>query len=274
MFVTVIVLRYALLVSQWSHGHFLELIQFYLNNSINLRHLTQRIISCYTHKMAIVSWPDTLWRHFTLWILLQLSSQKISIQYFVKRKLWSLRKPHAFTASHFNTMLHDDVPSVLWRCWLGCRKGIRPVKTERWGAGVVICLERDADLHMAQPMPLPLTVSCFSKIQIGFTFLVPAHPGSPRQRAVKWVCVLHNDGQGQKPITLLHSALHQSTQHSSRAELQMCNENVYYTFCYQNVLQTCVSFSSTYQHLYDRILISHSTHHRQSRRDVLKSKLN
>ena len=43
---------------------------------------------------------------------------------------------------------------------------------------MVICLERDADLHIAQLMPLPLTVSCFSKIQIGFTFLVPAHPGS------------------------------------------------------------------------------------------------
>ena len=70
------------------------------------------------------------------------------------------------------------VPSVLWHCWLDGRKGIRPVKTERWGAGVVICLERDADLHMAQLMPLPLTVSCFSKIQIDFTFLVPAHLGS------------------------------------------------------------------------------------------------
>jgi len=54
---------------------------------------------------------------------------------------------------------------------------------------VVICLERGADLHMAQLMPLPLTVSCFSEIQIGFTFLVPAHPGSPGKRAVKWVCV-------------------------------------------------------------------------------------
>ena len=51
-------------------------------------------------------------------------------------------------------------------------------KTEWWGAGMVVCLERCADLHMAQLMPLPLTVSCFSKIQIGFTFLVPAHPGS------------------------------------------------------------------------------------------------
>ena len=56
---------------------------------------------------------------------------------------------------------------------------------------MVICLERGADLHIAQPMPLPLplTVSCSSKIQIGFTFLVPAHLGSPGQRAVKWVCV-------------------------------------------------------------------------------------
>jgi len=62
-------------------------------------------------------------------------------------------------------------------------------KLEWWGAGMVICLERGADLHMAQLMPLPLTVSCFSKIQTGFTFLVPAHPGSPGQRAVKWVCV-------------------------------------------------------------------------------------
>ena len=64
----------------------------------------------------------------------------------------------------------------------GCKK-------QWWGAGVVICLEQGADLHIAQLMPLPLTVSCFSKVQIGFTFLVPAHPGSPGQRAVKWACV-------------------------------------------------------------------------------------
>ena len=53
---------------------------------------------------------------------------------------------------------------------------------------MVIYLEQGADLHMAQLMPLPLTVSCSSKIQIGFTFLVPAHPGSPGQRAC--VCVV------------------------------------------------------------------------------------
>jgi len=50
---------------------------------------------------------------------------------------------------------------------------------------MVICLERGADLHMAQLMPLPFIVSCFSKIQIGFTFLVPAYPGSQGQGAVK-----------------------------------------------------------------------------------------
>ena len=62
-------------------------------------------------------------------------------------------------------------------------------KTEWWGAGVVLCLERGADLHIAQLMPLQLTVSCSSKIQIGFTFLVPAYLGSPGKRAVKRVCV-------------------------------------------------------------------------------------
>ena len=59
-------------------------------------------------------------------------------------------------------------------CWLGGRKGIWPLKTEWWDVGVVICLGWGADLHMAQLMPLPLIVSCFSKIQ----------------RAVKWsVCM-------------------------------------------------------------------------------------
>ena len=53
---------------------------------------------------------------------------------------------------------------------------------------MVICLERGADLHMAQLTPQPLTVSCFSKIQIGFTFLVPAHLGSPGKGPLN-VCV-------------------------------------------------------------------------------------
>ena len=74
---------------------------------------------------------------------------------------------------------------------------------------MVICVERDADLHMAQLMPLPLTVSCFSKIQIGFTFLVLAHLGSPRKRAVKRVCVcnlcLKINATGDPGCTLFNS---------------------------------------------------------------------
>ena len=62
-------------------------------------------------------------------------------------------------------------------------------KPEWWGAGVVICLERGADLHMAQLMPLPPTASCFSKIQIGFTFLVPVHRVVREKGPCVCVCV-------------------------------------------------------------------------------------
>ena len=54
---------------------------------------------------------------------------------------------------------------------------------------MVICLEQGAYLHIAQLMPLPLTISCSSKIQISFTFVVLAHLSSPRQMAVKRLCV-------------------------------------------------------------------------------------
>ena len=74
---------------------------------------------------------------------------------------------------------------------------------------MVICLELGADLHMAQVMPLPLPISCFIKIQIGYTFLVPAHPGSPGKRAVKWVCVcnlcLKINATGNPGCTLFNS---------------------------------------------------------------------
>jgi len=69
---------------------------------------------------------------------------------------------------------------------VGQQEGHPACKKFEWcGAGMVICLERGADLHMAQLMPLPLTVSFFSKIQIGLTSLVSDHPSSPRKRAVK-----------------------------------------------------------------------------------------
>ena len=66
--------------------------------------------------------------------------------------------------------------------------------TEWWGFGMVICLERGTDLHTAQLMPLPLTVSCFSEIQIGFAFLVPAHPVVPEKGPLKCVYVfIHHE---------------------------------------------------------------------------------
>ena len=55
---------------------------------------------------------------------------------------------------------------------VGQQEGHPACKKQWWGAGVVVCLEQGADLHIAQLIPLPLTVSCSSKIQIGFTFLL------------------------------------------------------------------------------------------------------
>jgi len=54
---------------------------------------------------------------------------------------------------------------------------------------VVICLERGADLHTAQLMPLLLTVSCFSKIQIGLHFWYRLTREVLENRAIKWVWV-------------------------------------------------------------------------------------
>jgi len=70
---------------------------------------------------------------------------------------------------------------------VGRQEGHPACKKEWWSTGVVICLERGVDLHMAQLMPQPLTVSCSSKIQIGFAFLVSAYLGCPGKEAVKWL---------------------------------------------------------------------------------------
>ena len=79
---------------------------------------------------------------------------------------------------------------------------------------MVICLEQGADLHMVQLMPLPLTVSCFSKIQNDFTFLVLAHQGSSGQRAVKrvYVCVCllcthNNQPNNHRFMAIIHMTL-------------------------------------------------------------------
>jgi len=68
---------------------------------------------------------------------------------------------------------------------VGRQEGHPACKKQWWGAGVVVCLERSADLHLAQLMPLPLTVSCFTKIQCGFTWVVPEK--GPLNECM-WVC--------------------------------------------------------------------------------------
>ena len=83
------------------------------------------------------------------------------------------------------------MPSVLWCCWLGSRKGIRPVKNmEWWGAGMFNCLERGTiDLHMVQLMPLPSHHLLLQQNPEWFILLVPAYPGCPGKKDVKWLCV-------------------------------------------------------------------------------------
>ena len=105
-----------------------------------------------------------------------------------KRKFTATEKPgklREFFFSYFVVTFSAVMLLVGWQ--------ERHPACKNWAvdAGVVICLERGADLHMAQLIPLPLTVSCFSKIQTGFAFLVLAHLGSPGQRAIKrvYVCV-------------------------------------------------------------------------------------
>ena len=94
-----------------------------------------------------------------------------------------------FTCTISYALLSADFTFSALTLLVGRQEGHLACKNRVMSAGVVVCLERGADLHMAHLMPLPLTVSCFSKIQIGFTFLVLAHLGSPGKRAVKRVCV-------------------------------------------------------------------------------------
>ena len=85
------------------------------------------------------------------------------------------------------------LPSVLWRCWLGGRKGIRPVKNmEWWGAGVVICLERGAnDLDMVQLMPLPPRHLLLQQNPEWLSFWYWPTQVVLEKKAVKWLCVCH-----------------------------------------------------------------------------------
>ena len=94
---------------------------------------------------------------------------------------------------------------------VGRQEGHPACKKQSGGViGVVICLEQGAYLHIAQLMPL--TVSCSSKIQISFTFLLPAHLGSPGQRAIQRVCVCVDTMSGSW-------AIRKSARHSTQISM-------------------------------------------------------
>jgi len=96
----------------------------------------------------------------------------------------------------------DILPSVLWHCWIGGRKG---KKTEWWDAGMVTCLGQGADLHMAQLMPVPLTITCSSKSRLVSTFwcrltwVVPDKIQEGRKNGCVCVCVWCDDMEYENP---------------------------------------------------------------------------
>jgi len=98
----------------------------------------------------------------------------------------------------YSAQLPGNWPSVLWRCWLGDRKGIRAVKN--WAVGCWHGCVSGARCRLAYgPADATATHSLLlRKIQIGFTFLLLAHLGSPVKRAVKWVCVLPGNYNSQQ----------------------------------------------------------------------------
>ena len=123
---------------------------------------------CLATNLLVTLWCDLLF--FSSSLLVNISQFVIFIIQF---NLVCISKVSAFSAL---TLL------------VGRQEGHPACKKQSGGTtGMVICLERGADLHIAQLMPLPLTVSCSSKIQIGFTFLVPAYPGCPGKEAAKWL---------------------------------------------------------------------------------------
>ena len=103
--------------------------------------------------------------------------------------------------------IYHCMPSVLWCCWLGGRKGIWPVKKLSGEVLAWLSVWNEVQTCIWPSWCHCHSVSCFSKIQIGFTFLVPAHLGSPGEMAVKQVCVcVHAFGRALLPLSQRYSS--------------------------------------------------------------------
>ena len=137
--------------------------------------------------MMTASWQSDQTYSFTIIMLAARRQDRQNTQVWRSYHLQLLTAITQFT----NTVHTCIMPSVLWRCWLGGRKGIRPVKNRVVGC-TCGCLS-GAKCRLAYGPADATATQCLllQLIQIGFTFLVPAHPGStsPGQRAVKRVCV-------------------------------------------------------------------------------------
>ena len=133
------------------------------------------------------------WYHMTRYAVLTCAQKLTLVSFYCtepETKNWK-KKNQKIKTTVLDNSLFDNLPSVLWHCWFGARKSIRPVKIEWWSVGVVTCLEWGADcLHMVQLMPLPSpnpVISYLIWIQTGFTFLLSAYQGCPGKQAVKRV---------------------------------------------------------------------------------------
>jgi len=68
---------------------------------------------------------------------------------------------------------------VLWHCWLGGRKGIRPVRKWGWWRWALVSPDGVAPSWMVCLLIFPCTIKSRSSV------LAPAHPSGPGKRAVK-----------------------------------------------------------------------------------------
>ena len=93
-----------------------------------------------------------MWQYCELLELLDIGTRQSSACPKQKNNMQILAKSQVTV----NFLQCFDLSSVLWHCWFGVRKSIRPVKMKWWGAGVVIHLDECAnDLHMVKLMRLP-----------------------------------------------------------------------------------------------------------------------
>ena len=111
---------------------------------------------------------------------------------------WIALWPHHEYGNFLFGIMCRGFPSVLWCCWLGGRKSIRPVKNWVVGCWHGYLTGASCRLAYGPADAVALIVSCFSKIQIDFTFLVPAHPGSPGKGPLNGCVVPAHPGSPRK----------------------------------------------------------------------------